>query len=204
MSKKMSKEITQGLLKSRLTEKKVDRSILKMQKSQKKLLFEIKNLIDSNNDDQARLLAGEIAQSRKAIKKLGKLKFYVRGINFFFKDAQLHMIKGESLENIAKALIKVNKIMSIDSLDETFMAIENEMEELNLNLEQADQTLEVLDDPIDEDEYVDNVIKELSSVKKDEIIPKINDLVNLNKLIPPIPKFDKEMKEEDDFDELKD
>ena len=204
MSRKISKEITQGLLKSRMTERKVDHSINKLQKSQKKLLFEIKGLLDSNNTDEARLLARELVQSRSSIKQLGKLKFYVRGIQFFFKNAQLQMIKGESIDSIAKVLTKVNRLMSAESLDQTFMAIENEMEGLNLNLEQANESLEMLDEPIDEDEYVDEVIKELSTTKKENIVPKINELVNLKKLIPPIPKFDAELKDEDEFEELED
>ena len=63
------------------------------------------------------------------------------------------MIKGESIDSIAEVLTKVNRLMSADSLDQTFMAIENEMEGLNLNLEQANESLEMLDEPIDEDEY---------------------------------------------------
>ena len=204
MTKKISKEITDGLIKSKMTEKKVDRSIIKMQKSQKKILYEIKDLIDSNNDSEARLLAKELAQSRNSIKQLGKLKFYIRGINFFFKNAQIQMIKGESVKDISNILIKLNNMMSVESLDQGFMALENEMEGLNLNLEQADQALENLDNPIDEDEYTDEIIKELSSVKKEEVAPKINDLVNLKKLLPQIPQFDKEMKDEDDYEGLED
>ena len=204
MSKKISREITQGLLKSRMTEKQVDRSIKKLQKSQKKLLLEIKGMIDSHNIEEARLLARELVYSRSSIKQLGKLKFYVRGIQFFFKNAQTQMLKGETLDNIAEVLTKVNRIMSVETLDQTFMAIENEMEGLNLNLEEASEALEFLDEPIDEDEFVDEIITELQSVKKEDAIPKINELVSLKKLLPAIPKFDAELRQDDDAEELED
>lgn len=204
MSKKISKEIAQGIITSRMTEKKVDRSIRSLQKSQKKLLYEIKGLLDSNNADDARLLAVELAQSRTSIKQLGKLKFYCRGIQFFFKNAQMQMIKGETMDQIAHVLTKVNKMMSIESLDRTFLAVEDQMETLNLNLEQTDDALESLDEPIDNDEYADQVLSELKSVKPDEVSTKINELVSISKLLPSIPTFDKELRDETDDLEFED
>ena len=202
MSKKISNEIRQGLLKSRMTERHIDRSINKMNKSNKKLLFEVKKFLDSNNTTEAKLLVHELVQSQNSIKQLGKMKFYVRGIQYFFKSAQIQMLKGETLDQVARVLTKVNKMMSMESLDQTFFMIESEMEELDLNLEQSTASLEFLDEPIDEDEFVDQVISELKSVKDDKIVPKINELVSLNKLLPAIPQFDKELKEDDDFEEL--
>ncbi len=204
MSKKVSREITQGLLKSRMTERQVDRSIKKMQQSQKKLLYEIKSLIDSNNEAEARVLLKELVQSRNSMKQLGKLKFYARGIGFFFKNARVQLIKGEALDNIAEVLTKVNSIMSAESLDQMLFAMDNEMETLNLNLEQANETLEDLDEPIDEDEYVDEIIHELGSVKNEQVAPKINEIVDINKLLPSIPKFDAELQDDDDLEELED
>ena len=205
MSKKLRLQITQGLVKSRMAEKKVDMSIKKMQQSQRKLLYEIKNLLDSNNDDDALLLAKELAQSRSSIKQLGKMKFYFRGIQFFFKNAQSNMVKGESMDEIAHVLTRVNNLMSAENLDQTFMAVENEMESLDLNMEQVDYSLESLDEPLDEDEYADQIINELKTTNSESIGPKINEMVNLTKLLPSIPKFDQELKDDtDDFEEFED
>lgn len=198
MSKKIAKEIRQGLLQSRMSERKVDRSIKKINRAQKKLLFEVKQLLDSNNDNEARLLVKELAQSQKTIKNMVRMKFYCRGVNYFFKNAQTQMIKGEAMEDIAEVLVKVNRIMSVEDLDQAFLALENESEELNLNLEQATESLETLDEPIDDDEYVDNIIKELQGTEQEKVVPKINEIVDLNKLIPSVPKFDQELREDED------
>jgi hypothetical protein len=203
MSKKNSHEVRQGLLKSRLTEKQIDRSLKKMQRSEKKLLLEIKHLLDSNNEQEARLLTKELLSSRKTIKELGKMKFYMRGIQHFFKSAQVQLLKGETLDTIAKSLIKVNQIMSTESLDKTFIALESEFEELNINMEQANESLELLNEPNDEEDFVEDIISELKSVTKEKAPTKINELVSLSKILPPIPKFDNET-EDEDFEELED
>lgn len=200
MSKKISNDIRKGLLQSRMSERKVDKAIKKMNKSEKKLLLEVKELLDSNNEEEARLLVKELVQSRSHIKNLVKLKFYARGIEFFFKNAQTQLIKGEAMDDIARVLTKVNRLLSMDDLNQTFFAIEQESEELNLNLEQAAESLSSLDDPIDEDEEVDQIISELSATSHEQIIPKINELVDINKLIPSVPKFDRELSDSDDDD----
>ena len=130
------------------------------------------------------------------------MKFYVRGIQFFFKNAQVALIKGETLETIAKTLTKVNKMLSLDSLDKTFVAIESELTTLDINLEQNIESFDAIEDPIDhEDEYVDQIVSELQHVEKDKTSHKIHELLSIDKLMPPIPKFSAE---EEDFEQLED
>ena len=100
------------------------------------------------------------------------------------------MVKGESMDEIAHVLTRVNHLMSDENLDQTLMAVENEMESLDINMEQVDDSLESLDEPLDEDEYADQIINELKTTNSDSIGPKINEMVNLTKLLPSITKFD--------------
>ena len=192
MSKKLGKYIAKGSLDLRLKERNITRPIKKIQKSEKKLLLEIKSLIDSGvNNEEIKPVCKNIIDSRMSIQKLKRLQYYVKAIQSYYRKAQLLLLSGETIVEMEKSIQKVNKIMTTESMDETFIAMENESGELNLNLEQVTALLDDLDfvDPLqDEDSYVNKIIQTLEQTEPKNIEITINEIVATDNLLPEIPK----------------
>ena len=191
-AKKLQKKVQKGYTEARISEKLLFRQIKKIQKSEIKLLREIRNLIDDNQIDEARLLASNIISSRKTIQKLGKMRFTLRSIQMQFKEAQTALIKGETVENLANALGYANRLINADSIDEAFIHLETEVETLSDNLDQSDNLLEELsdfNDPLsNEDEFVDNILVELGKISKKQLNSKIEEIIKIDSLLPKVPE----------------
>lgn len=186
---KLGKQIAKGTLDSRLKERNIKRTIRKMQKSERGLLLEVRKLLENNQKDQATILAQNIITSRKTIQQLGRLQFYVKSIQSFYRQAQLALIKGETIDTIARSLTAVNRILSIESFDQTLDAIETELETLDISLDQATEILEDFSDPlVNTDVYIDNIINELENAEPEQIQSKISDIVSTENILPKIPE----------------
>lgn len=188
MSRKLGKMITKGTLDSRIKERNIKKTIRKMQKLERSLLFDVRKLLETNQKDQAILLCRNIIDSRKTIQYLGKMRYYVKGIQSFYRQAQLALINNESMEMIGKSLDVVNRVLSSDSVEESMMLIENEVDLLDLNLAQATEILDEYSDPLaDADKFVDSVIKEIESAKPEEISGQIDKIISIERILPSIP-----------------
>jgi DNA repair ATPase RecN len=190
MSRKLGKQIAKGSIDSRLKERNISRVIRKIQKSEKNLLREIKSLIDSQAGQEDIYLATKnLVDSRKTIQKLKKLQNYVKVIQSFYRKAQSALLNGETMDVMARSLNAMNKIMSMENLDETMIAMESELDELDLNLDLISKALEDYADPlIDEEQYINDIIKTLEKARPEEIETEITKIVATDNLLPEVPR----------------
>ena len=68
-NKRIAGEISKSLVNARLNEKKIQRQIRRIQKSETKLLKEVRILIDEGKLSEARLMAINVIDSRKLIQR---------------------------------------------------------------------------------------------------------------------------------------
>ncbi|MHA2362895.1 MAG: Snf7 family protein [Candidatus Hodarchaeales archaeon] len=191
-NRKIQSQISKSLVNARISEKKILRYIKKIQKNESKLLREVRVLIDENRIKEARLMAVNIIDSRKIVQKLGKMRFFLRTIQYQFKEAQSALLQGETVESLVKVLGRTNKALSAESFDEAFIYLETEYETLSMNLEDSEQMLEDplddFEDPLDEEEeFVDNIIIEIGKVPKTKVNTKIQELIKIDSLLPKVP-----------------
>ena len=185
---KIGKQIAKGTLDSKLKERNIIRTIRRIQKSERRLLREVKSMIDGNmSKDEIVPVCKNVLDSRKSIQKLKRLQYYVKSIQSFYRRAQLALINGETMENIARSMNVVNRVLSMESIDETMSGIENELDELNLNLDQVNEILNDYSDPlINEDAYINNIIDKLKEAKPEEVELKISEIIDQD-LLPDVP-----------------
>ena len=206
-SKKLQDKVRKGYTEARISEKMLLRQIKKIQKSERRLLLEIRTLIDENQIKEARILAMNIIDSRKTIQKLGKMRLTIRNIQMQFKEAQTALIKGETVENLVNALGYANRLVNADSIDEAFLHLETETETLSNNLEEADNLLEDLGDFTDplanEEEFVDTILVELGKIPSKKVNAKIDEILKIDSLLPKVPETTAEKDKEFEVESLK-
>lgn len=204
-TKSTESRVKKGLLDVRMTERKLMQSIKKIQRNERKLLLEVRKLLDEGSPDEARLLAHNLVESRQTVKKLGRVRAFLHVLEGYFKEAHMALIRGEAVEELAEVLARTNDLVSVEDLERTFVAMEVELENLTLNMEGTQELLEDvgdMGDPLEEDEdtFVTSLITELQQTKKEDISRKVTEMVQIDHLLPRVPKaVDEEEEEEDGY-----
>lgn len=149
----------------RMVDKRLDRQRRKIQKDELKMKKEVKDALDKDDLDTARLFAKDMARSRKMALNLQKLRSQVKGMVFKLEQASAIQSIGMDLRGLVKSLHQVNRHLQVPQMEQLLFAMENEMETLNLTTETIEEGLDsvTMGDAEEEDTESTKIIEELQA-----------------------------------------
>ncbi len=145
--------------------KSIDRDVIKLQNAEKQALQKVKASVKSKHHDAARVVAKEVGNTRKAIKRLLVAKSHT-------ESAQLTLdlsMKGLKVQNVMQQSTEVfqlmNDLVKIPELRADMVQMSREMEKAGLWQEQMDDNFELLDEDVMEadDESIDKIMEEVTT-----------------------------------------
>ena len=120
------------IINMRMVEKRLERQRRKMKKDEQKMMREVKQSIENDDMEAAKLFAKDIARNRKMSNNLQRLRSQVKGIGYKLEQASAVQSIGGDLRGLVKSLGQINRRMAIPQMENILFAMENEIETLNM------------------------------------------------------------------------
>ena len=156
--------LNRWIVNMRMVEKRLDRQRKKMLKDEAKMKKEIKDALEKDDLDTARLFAKDMARSRKMAYNLQKLKSQVKTMTFKLEQASAIQQIGMDLRGLVKSLYQVNRRLNVGGLEQILYGMENEMENLNLTTEMLEEGLDTVSIGDEtEDEEANKILEEMQA-----------------------------------------
>jgi hypothetical protein len=147
-----------------MVEKRLDRQRKKMLKDELKMKKEVKDALEKDDLDTARLFAKDMARSRKMAFNLQKLKSRVKTMTFKLEQASAIQQIGMDLRGLVKSLYQVNRRLNVGGMEQLLFTMENEMENLNLTTETLEEGLDSISfEEEGEDEEANKILEEIKA-----------------------------------------
>jgi charged multivesicular body protein 3 len=170
----------------------IERQILRIKIEEAKTLKEAKKAAKQNNIDCVRILAKEIVNTKKAIKRLYIAKTHINSIILQIKiqESQLNLVK--TIHKSTEIMKMMNSLCNLPAISATMQSLSQEMIKMGLVEEFVN---DAIDNAFDEEGVDDEIEEEISKVI-DEIVCDIKiktqlPINNINNI-----KEDKEDKDE--------
>tara|TARA_B110001452_G_scaffold6465_1_gene5919 strand:- start:114 stop:761 length:648 start_codon:yes stop_codon:yes gene_type:complete len=144
-----------------------DRQIRQIEFAQRKVKRSIKESAKRGDMDSARLLAKEVVRANKAVERIHTTKAQMNSV---ILQLQQQISQRQMLAHMGKSAemsAAMNQLVRVFEVQETMLAMSNEMIKAGIIEEMTDDAMEVLDDYGDEDaadEELDKVLVELNVV----------------------------------------
>ncbi|OLS27541.1 MAG: hypothetical protein HeimC3_03200 [Candidatus Heimdallarchaeota archaeon LC_3] len=154
------------IINMRMVEKRLERQRRKMKKDEQKMMREVKQAIENDDMNGAKLFAKDIARNRKMAHNLQKLRSQVKGIGYKLEQASAVQTISGDLRGLVRTLGKINRQIAIPQMENILFAMENEIETLNLTTETLDEGLEAVgatDDDVGVDSEASQIIEEIQT-----------------------------------------
>ena len=165
------------IINMRMVEKRLERQRRKMKKDEQKMMREVKQSIENDDMEAAKLFAKDIARNRKMSHNLQRLRSQVKGIGYKLEQASAVQSIGGDLRGLVKSLGQINRRMAIPQMENILFAMENEIETLNMTtetLEEGFESVGMTDDEVGVDSEASQIIEEIqtaSAVKSGLPVP---------------------------------
>jgi hypothetical protein len=154
------------IINMRMVEKRLERQRRKMKKDEQKMMKEVKQAIENDDMESAKLFAKDIARNRKMAHNLQRLRSQVKGIGYKLEQASAVQAIGGDLRGLVRSLGKINRRMAIPQMENILFAMENEIETLNLTtetLEEGMDSVSMTDDEVGVDSEANQIIEEIQT-----------------------------------------
>nr|AKC94927.1 putative Vps2/24/46-like protein [uncultured organism] len=154
------------IINMRMVEKRLERQRRKMKKDEQKMMREVKQAIENDDMNGAKLFAKDIARNRKMAHNLQKLRSQVKGIGYKLEQASAVQTISGDLRGLVRTLGKINRQIAIPQMENILFAMESEIETLNLTTETLDEGLEAVgatDDDVGVDSEASQIIEEIQT-----------------------------------------
>lgn len=156
--------LNKWIVNMRMVEKRLDRQRKKMLKDELKMKKEVKDALEKDDLDTARLFAKDMARSRKMAFNLQKLKSRVKTMTFKLEQASAIQQIGMDLRGLVKSLYQVNRRLNVGGMEQLLFTMENEMENLNLTTETLEEGLDSISfEEEGEDEEANKILEEIKA-----------------------------------------
>lgn len=140
----------------------MERSIRDIEREEKKVKLEVKQVAKRNDAKSARILAKQIVQSRKAKERLYATKAELHSMSLLLTQQLATLKVSGCLSKSAAAMKSINNIIKLPALQQTMVAMGREMEKMGFIEEMVSDTLGLDDDEEDEaQEEIDMVMDEI-------------------------------------------
>ena len=154
------------IINMRMVEKRLERQRRKMKKDEQKMMREVKQSIENDDMEAAKLFAKDIARNRKMAHNLQRLRSQVKGIGYKLEQASAVQTVGGDLRGLVKSLGKINRRLAIPQMENILFAMENEIETLNFTtetLEEGFDSIGATDDEVGVDSEANQIIEEIQT-----------------------------------------
>ena len=155
--------LNKWIVNMRMVDKRLEHQRKKIQRDEKKMMKEVKDALDKDDLETARLFAKDIARSRKMAYNLQKLRSKVKTMVFKLEQANAIQQIGQDLRGLVKSLYMVNRSLAIPQMENILFAMENEMENLNLTTETLDEGLDTAFEEETDDEEANKILEEMKA-----------------------------------------
>lgn len=150
----------------RMLDKRLDRQRRKIQKDELKMKKEVREALEKDDMDTARLFAKDMARSRKMAYNLQTLRSRVKTMTFKLEQANAVQQIGMDLRGLVKTLYKVNRSLNVSGMENILFAMENEMEHLNITTETIEEGLDSMTlEGEDEDQEANKILEEMKATR---------------------------------------
>ena len=151
------------IVRLRMIERRMERQRQKLKMEEKKMLKEVEKAVKAGDMEAARLFAKDVAKSRKMALGCMKLTSRIKTMTFKLEQASAVQSIGKDMVGLVKALRSVNETMRIPELTNVMMAMEGEMEKLDMSAEAIDEGFELADFSEADDEETEKIIGEIAA-----------------------------------------
>lgn len=146
--------------------RKIERDIASIQREEQKALRECKKLVQSHHLDAAKILAKEVAQTRKAVERLYGARAQINSASMMLQNS-IGIIKMQGcVQKSAEVMHVMNSLVKIPEVSQTVTALSREMAKMGFIDELVTDALEAIEPAgleASADAEVEAVIAELTS-----------------------------------------
>eukprot|EP01031_Cornospumella_fuschlensis_P043931 gene43931-53711_t len=146
--------------------RKIDRDIAGIKREEDRAVKECKRLAKANQLSSARILAKQIAATRKTVERMHTTKAQLNSVSMNLQASASMMKVQGCISKSADIMHSMNQLVSVKEISETMRSMAREMEKSGLIEEIVGDTMESLDDgSLDEvaDAEVERIMTELTS-----------------------------------------
>lgn len=155
------------IINMRMIDKRLERQRKKLIKDEAKMMKEVRQALENDDQESAKLFAKDVARSRKMQLNLQTLRSRVKGITFKLEQANAIQAVAGDLRGLVRSLARVNRQMAIPQMEGLLMGMEMEMEQLNLSSEMLEEGFEsIADGGVEEDSEADQIIAEFQAARQ--------------------------------------
>lgn len=148
--------------------RKVDGQIRKIQMAEKKAVLSAKQAAKKGDMVAVRMLAKEIINSRKAVKRMYTAKAQMNSIGMQLKQQMSQLKLAGAMSKSTEVMAHMNQLMRVQDIQQTMQAMSKEMMKAGLIDEMVGDTLDSALDDVEEeelDEEVGKVVEEVMQAK---------------------------------------
>lgn len=128
--------------------RELDREKLHLEREEKRLVIEIKKNAKAGQMKTVKIMAKDLVRTRGFITKFVEMRSHLEGVSLKLQTIKSHQAMGEAMNSTAKAMVKMNKAVNIQSVTKMMAEFEKE----NTKSEMMQEMMsDAIDDALEED-----------------------------------------------------
>jgi len=152
----------------RRSQREIDRERVALQRQEKQITVEIKQMAKQNQMASARILARDLVRTRNNIQKFYRLRSQLQAVSLRLQTLQSVAAMNDAMKGVTKAMMRMNKSVNLPALQRIMMEFERQSGIMDMKEEMMN---DVIDDMADEEE---------AEEESDEIINQVLDEIGIN------------------------
>ncbi|KAI3384174.1 hypothetical protein SNEBB_008208 [Seison nebaliae] len=145
--------------------RELDRERMRIEQQEKRTIADIKKMAKAGQMDAVKVLAKDVARSRRTIKKFMLMKANIQAISLKIVSMKSSNKMAQAMKGVAQAMGRMNKQMNLPEIQKIMMEFEKQSEMMDMKEEMMDDAIDdALGDDDDEeetDQLVNKVLDEL-------------------------------------------
>lgn len=144
-----------------------------MERNEKKLNTDIRKMVKQNQQGAAKVMVKDLVRTKKSITKFIELKIHLNAVGLKLQTVKSTQAMADAMKGVTKALVKINKIIDLPSLNKIMAEFMKENEKNELIQETVgdaiDDAMEEGDSSLEEDSLFNQILDEIGATTKGQI-----------------------------------
>lgn len=143
--------------------RELDKQISHMDRSEKKVVADIKKHAQANQMGSVRVLAKDLVRTRKSIAKFYMLKTQLNAVSLQLQTVKSRHALGEAMKGVTASMRTINKAMNIPEMAKIMQAFERENAHMEMSADMMDDAMDAAFEADDNevDQAVDAALLEI-------------------------------------------
>lgn len=144
------------------TMRELDREKQRLENEQVKITNDIRRMAKQNQMETVKIMAKDLVRTRTYITKLVKMRASIQAISLNMQTLKSTAQMSDSMKQVARTLVRMNKQMNLPALQKTLRDFEKESSKMDMKQEMISDAMDDVFDQEGDDEATEGVVQQVN------------------------------------------